>query len=372
MFLALREMRRHLVRFALLASAIALLGFLVLFQQALQSGLLGAFVGGLRHQSAPVLVYAVDSQRTLAGSIITPDLVEAVATVDGIGERGRLGLVTVTMATADGVVVDAGIVGSDTPSLGWPEVTDGRAPELPGEVIGSDVDFAVGDSVTVIAASGGADVELTVVGVAAEVQLNVTATVFTDFDTYEAAARALNPDLRAAPVSAVTVRPVEGVSAAEMTELIDAAVPDAEALTRTEAADTAPGVGPVRQSFRVIFVLYALVVPLVIGLFFLIVTLQKSRSLTLLRAIGARRVVLVRTLLIEVVAVTAAGLAVGTGVYAAVARGRLGELVVRYDPGAVRAWSAAFLALAVAGALVSLRRVLGIDPVEAATGGGAR
>ncbi len=59
----------------------------------------------------------------------------------------------------------------------------------------------------------------------------------------------------------------------------------------------------VRQSFQVIFLLYGLVVPLVTGLFFLIITLQKSGSLTLLRAVGAQGGVLVRSLLIQVVLV---------------------------------------------------------------------
>ena len=72
------------------------------------------------------------------------------------------------------------------------------------------------------------------------------------------------------------------------------------ALTRAEAAEKAPGVAEVRSSFQVIFLLFGLVVPLTTGLFFLIVTLQKARSLTLLRAIGARRGVLVRSLLLQV------------------------------------------------------------------------
>ena len=91
MFLALHEIRRGLVRFGLLAMAIGLLLFLVLFQQALQDGLLTSFVGALRNQSAPVLVYAIDSQRTLQGSVLTPDLESAILAVDGVGEHGRLG-----------------------------------------------------------------------------------------------------------------------------------------------------------------------------------------------------------------------------------------------------------------------------------------
>jgi putative ABC transport system permease protein len=40
MFLALREVRRALARFALLAASIGLLVFLILFQQTLQDGLI--------------------------------------------------------------------------------------------------------------------------------------------------------------------------------------------------------------------------------------------------------------------------------------------------------------------------------------------
>ena len=48
-----------------------------------------------------------------------------------------------------------------------------------------------------------------------------------------------------------------------------------------------PGVAQIQQSFRLIFLLYGLVIPLVTGMFFLILTLQKAQSLTLLRAVGA-------------------------------------------------------------------------------------
>ena len=73
-FLALKEMRRAAVRFGLLMASIGLLVFLILFQQTLQTGLITSFVGAIRNQSAPVLVYSVDGRRNLQGSVITPDL----------------------------------------------------------------------------------------------------------------------------------------------------------------------------------------------------------------------------------------------------------------------------------------------------------
>lgn len=63
MFLALREIRRSKVRFGLLIAAVALLAFLILFQSAIQNSLIRQFVGGMHHQTAPVLVFNVDGRR---------------------------------------------------------------------------------------------------------------------------------------------------------------------------------------------------------------------------------------------------------------------------------------------------------------------
>ncbi len=88
MFLALKEMRRAKVRFGLLIVAIGLLVFLILFQQSLQNSLLRGFTGALRSQSAPVLVYSTDGQRTLQASVLTPEA-RGTGQVRGRCRRGR-------------------------------------------------------------------------------------------------------------------------------------------------------------------------------------------------------------------------------------------------------------------------------------------
>ena len=109
--------------------------------------------------------------------------------------------------------------------------------------------------------------------------------------------------------SVIGARPAAGVSADDLAARINAASDEADALTRAEAAAETPGVADVQRSFDVIFLLFALVVPLVTGLFFLIITLQKARALTLLRAIGAPAGVLVRSLLVQVVIIIGGGVA---------------------------------------------------------------
>src|SRR6478672_10777104 len=144
MFLALKEMRRAKVRFGLLIVAVSLLVFLILFQQSLQNSLLRGFTGALRSQSAPVLVYSTDGQRTLQASLLTPDLEAAARSADGIGGAGRIGQGTFTV-TAGGDITDASIIGYETEGLGSPaDLSEGRLPEGPAEAVASAEDAGAG------------------------------------------------------------------------------------------------------------------------------------------------------------------------------------------------------------------------------------
>lgn len=376
MFLAIREMRRAKARFGLLVAAIALLIFLILFQQALQGGLITSFVGAVRSQSAPVLVFSTDGQRSLQGSVIPPPLEDVVRSVDGIDAAGAIGQGTFTVRVSDADdTSDAAIIGAVDRSLGGIERVDaGRAAEAPGEAVGSASDFAVGDRVRIVpvGVAGGTGPELVVVGVVDDAQLQVSPTLFTSWDDYAAAARAANPDATAILPNVLGVRPVESVSPDELASRVNAASDDADALTRDAAADESPGVAQVRQSFQVIFLLYGMVVPLVTGLFFLIVTFQKSASLTLLRAVGVDSSALVRSLLVQVLLVIGAGIALGTLLFTPLSQAEVGSINLRFDTRTVVLWAVLLLSLGVISSLVSARRVLRIDPIEATTGGGGR
>ena len=370
MFLALREMRRAKVRFGLVMAAVGLLVFLILFQQTLQNGLLTAFVGAIRNQSAPVLVYSVDGRRNLQGSVITPPVEAAITSADGIGRSGRIGQGTFT-AEVGGEQSDVVLIGYESEGLGSPAtLTAGRLPETDGEAVANEADaelgLAIGDTVTL--EPGG--LELTVVGQAEDVNLQATPTLFTTYDTFVAAVRSVNPDARDPLPNAIAVEPASGTSAAQVSTAINAADPDADALPRDQAADETPGVAQVRQSFQVIFLLYALVVPLLTGLFFLIITFQKAGALTLLHAVGAPSRRLVAALLVQVVIVMVAGIALGVALYAPLSVQRIGSIPLRFQTTAVIGWSVLLLVLGVLSSLFSARRVLRIDPVEATTGAG--
>ena len=370
MFLALREMRRAKVRFGMLMTAIALLVFLILIQVTLQNGLLDSFVGAIREQSAPVLVYNVDGRRNLQGSVITPELEQQIVAAEGVGASGRIGQGTFTV-TADGAETDAAVIGYEDPDLGAPSTLDqGRLPAGPGQAVaGGAADgtgYDVGD--VVVVEPGGLEIE--VVGTAPGASLQATPTLFTEYATWEDAVGAGNPDAGTPLPNVIALSPADGVTDAELVTSVADAAADADPLTRSDAADQTPGVAQVRQSFQVIFLLYGLVVPLVSGLFFLIVTLQKARSLTLLRAVGAPSSRLVSSLLVQVVLVMGGGIVLGTLLYAPLSVQRLGTIQLSFQTTAVLGWSALLLALGVLSALVAARRVLHIDPVGATSNAG--
>ncbi|MEZ5382528.1 MAG: ABC transporter permease [Microthrixaceae bacterium] len=372
MFLALKEMARAKVRFGLLIAALAMLVFLILFQQSLQNGLVTSFVGAIRNQSAPVLVYPVDGQRVIQGSIITPDFEQTVRGADGIGEVGRIGQGTFTVATGAGTA-DASIWGYDDRSLGAPaELSAGRYPSGPGQAVGNASDagdgFDLGETIRV--QPGGYEVEI--VGLADDVQLSAAPTLFVTYDTYVEAVRSSNPDAGVPLPNVLAMAPSDGVTPDELVANLNGLDDQVDALSRTEAAAETPGVAQVQQSFRIIFLLYGLVIPSVTGLFFLIVTFQKSDALTLLRAIGAPASRLVASLLSQALIILAAGFAIGVALYYPVSQQQLGGISLRFETAAVVLWAFVLLVLGVGSSMLSARRLLRIDPAEATIGSGNR
>jgi putative ABC transport system permease protein len=371
MFLAFHEMKRAKVRFGLLAGAVGLLVFLILFQQALLGGLVNQFIGALKHQSGEVLVYNDQARKNLEGSVILPGQLEQVQAVDGVAAASPLGEATFTV-TAGGKERDTVIFGFVLGQPGAPTtLVAGRLPAKADEAVASEKDIAdgfdIGDVVQVQPEGG----KITVVGLARDINYSVSPVLFVDFPTFEAAKRTRNPDAKEILPSVIAVTPAAGVTAGEVAARINAAVDGVEALTRQQAVDGSPGVSSVRSSFAIILALFYLVVPLVTGLFFLIVTFQKASALTLLRAIGAPASRLVRSLLVQVVVIMLAGSVVAFGLYA-LALQSVKNLGVRVEVMPVVVTSLVVLVLALLTSLVAVRRVLRLDPLSATTGAGVQ
>ena len=363
MLLASREIRRAPVRFGLLAGAIGLLMFLVFFQQTLLSSLLNSFTGALQNQSGTVLVYSFEARQNLEASVLSPDIVAKVPAVPGVDQAGPLGEATLTFL-ANGQQVDIAVIGAEPGRPGQPtKLISGRPATIPGEGVASSEakGFAIGD--TVITSAGGSPV--TIVGLTEQSQFNVQPTLFVTFGTYTTLRKAANPDATAVPPSAVAVIPSPGVSPKAVAASINAAVPGTAALTRSDAVANAPGVSSTQGSFAIVLALAVVVVALVTGFFFLILTTQKTPSLTLLRAVGAPAGYLVRGLIQQVVLVLGVALLFAVGLVLAATAVVNAGLPLTVEPRALVTSTMVIVGLSLLGVAFSVWRVLRIEPIRA-------
>ena len=193
-------MRRAKVRFGLLIAAIGLLVFLILFQQALQNGLLTSVrrsaCGTSRRRCSCTRSTA---RRTLQGSIITPELEAQVRAARRRRRRpGYIGQGTFTV-TAGGEIADA--VDHrlrDARALGSPSDADRRAgsPRRRARPWPARRTPTTGSTSATRSPSSPGGLELTVVGLASDAQLSVGPTMFVTYDTYLDAIAAREPRRR--------------------------------------------------------------------------------------------------------------------------------------------------------------------------------
>jgi putative ABC transport system permease protein len=383
-FLALREIRRSPLRFALLTAAVGLLVFLIVFQTLLRDGLIAQFIGAVRNQSAEVLVYGAQARQNLEGSQISPDQLAAIERAAAPRPVSRLGEGTFTVSTAvtnhrpdsrdrlvDAVIFGYELTGSAA-GLGAPStLSEGRLPESDYEAVASardaDEGFDIGDVVRVEPDG----LEITVVGRADDIRFSVQATLFVSYPTYEAARRVRNPDAQQVNPTAALVALRPGESPEQVRDIIEAAaIPDVEALTRDDAVNKAPGVSNVRSSLDTVIGLLYFASLIIVGLFLSILTVQKLGPLTLLRAIGASLRSLVWPLIIQAFVIVVGGTLVGAALLALVAP-RTNSIGVGFEGGAIVRAGATTLVVGLLASITSVLRISRITPADATTTAGA-
>ena len=102
----------------------------------------------------------------------------------------------------------------------------------------------------------------------------------------------------------------------------------------------------------------------VIGFFFLILTVQKQSTLTVLRAIGAPTSYLVKALLKQIALVVGIGLVIGVLLTYGAVQGASSGLPVSLDPVTMVVTAVGVVLLSLVGSLFTLLRVGRIDPAD--------
>jgi putative ABC transport system permease protein len=364
MRLGVRDMLRAKLRFGLLGGALALLVFLLLFLNTLSSTLLGFFTGAVRHNDADLLVYNSSARRNLQASRLDPDLVKVVRGIPGVVAVGEIGNTTLTVDVGKGPA-DLNLWGFEPGQPGGPGNVVGRASPRAGEALVDEADRANGFTIGTVIRVQPTGVQLRVVGYTKDSRFNVGPTAYTTLATYRDVVRAANPKGRDTD-NLFGVRLARNVSPAGVATAIHEGNPNFEALSRRQAVASLPGVSSITQSFNLVVGITFVIVVVVIGFFFLILTVQKLRVFALLRAVGATTGYLAAALAVQVVTMVIVGMAAATAMLGVAAVNSSPAFPLRVDPKLVGVATVAVLLFSLAASLSSVRRIASLDPAEAA------
>lgn len=371
MFLALRELAFARTRFGLMGAVVALVAVLVVLLSGLSSGLVVDGVSGLMRSPVQAVAFSEGTRTDSAftRSEVTAAQRDAWAEREDVADAELLGTSIVNATNDDGAPVDLTLLGVELGGFVAPGAAEGRAVAGPGEVVLSssarDQGVALGDVLTLDRLG----TELEVVGLTADQRtFGHVDIAYVALPTWQEVHAGLVPgeEPDAGTYDVASVVAVRGAGGA----LPDLAAGDAAAGTtaRTieESYDSSPGYAAELMTMQLIQGFLHAISALVVGAFFTLWTVQRTRELAVMRAMGASTGFLLRDGVLQaaILLVTA----VGVGVAAGLGLGGLLQgtgMPFTLEPAPVAGGAALLLGLGLAGATVATLRIASIDPVTA-------
>jgi putative ABC transport system permease protein len=359
MFLALRDLRRGWRRFTLVGTVVALVAVLSTVLSGLADGLVRDGTSGLRALPITHLAFAPHAKAVFSRSTLDGRTLAAWRAVPG-AEAAPIGVSFVNAAPAGrargrGPSIDLalfGVRGDDFLAR-----RDGRRGELRGLVLASELrgdGVRVGDRYRL----AGSDVALPVIGFTFAGSYGHVPIAYTSLATWQAITYGRDPRGR---FSAIALR---------LPQSTDVPAADrragTETKTKAQAYDGSPGFTAETATMTLIRAFLLAISALVVGAFFTVLTVQRTRQIGLLKAMGASTAYVVRDGLGQMMMIvglaTAAGVAVGAAIVAALEGG---PVPVVLSPGAIAASAGLLIACGLAGSLAAYRRIARVEPAIA-------
>ncbi|WP_137872427.1 FtsX-like permease family protein [Rhodococcus sp. Q] len=371
MFLALRELWFARTRFLLMGAVVALISVLMVILSGLSSGLVGDGVSAL--QRTPVQVFAFEqgtkTDSAFSRSVVTEQQAQQWRDRPDVEDAALLGNSMVNARTGSSTPIDLTLFGIEPGSFLEPDAAE-------GEGLTSDTDIVVSAALRDQGVSLGDTIILDRLGT----ELHVVG--FTGDDrTFGHVDVAYLPLRTWQEVHAGTkfgeTTPASAYSEASVVAIrgMDGAVPDiaaGDAAAGTSAKllddsfDSSPGFSAEMMTMSMIKTFLYAIAALVVGAFFSIWTVQRTRELAVLRAMGASTGFLLRDGLIQAIVVLAGSIAVGVGLGLGLGSGLEGSgMPFALESGPIASGAVLLVVLGLVGAAVAIVRVTRVNPLTA-------
>ncbi len=374
-YLAIKEVLRNKGRFLLVSFVIALITLLVLFIAALGEGLANGNRQYVANLDADLIVFLEKSDFQIAVSRLDTGVIRSVRRVDGVADAGPIYTSSTEIVSLD-EPLKVSLLAAEPGKPGMPPLLEGRyfrGGEAREAVIDRNValrsNIGIGDEIVIRSTQGVDDkfFTLEVVGLVDGQSYFFQPTIFVPASTWEK----IRPQSEADLASNTAYPNIIAV------KLTDPAQSDAvkqrllDNVSRIEVADipttinNIPGYSAQQGTVQTQGFFTLLIGVMVIGGFFQIQILQKVPQIGVLKAIGSSNGVVGWAAVIQIVVVTAFGVAVGGGLTYLFSLFLPSTIPFVFD--GVRSIAAVILLLLIGpvGGLVSIIYAVRIEPLKA-------
>lgn len=348
MYLAIKEILHNKLRYSLVLVTVFLISFMVFFMTSLAIGLVRDNRTAADNWDSTGVVLSKYANKNLTASFITEDNYKDKLSDDA----APLGyMFAVTNLKNDDTTVNISIFAQNWNSFIAPKLIEGHYPESKNEVIidqsMENYNIKMGDQIQLNGSTG----EYKVVGITNDSKFFTVPVIYTDLSTYW---KLQHTDKTTKTISAIVLNNDVDVSGEGLVQV-----------TEQDMISNIPGYTPEVNVFMGMIIALVVITCLVVGIFIYIIMIQKLGLYGIMRAQGIQSKTIIWSLFCQIFVLS------GMGVLMAL----IGVWAVKFVLPATLffypSWLAysllglAIIIMALLGGLISLPKILKIDPIEA-------
>lgn len=355
MFLALNEIKKNKLRFALVIGVLMLVSYLVFFLSGLATGLQDMNRESIDKWDSTQVVLTEESDMSLyESSMSTEDKADIDAA--NIAVLGQVNAI----ARNDDEKANVSIFGIDEDEFIMPNVTEGEAFSGDNEVIAGDglkdEGFAIGDEIEL----SSSEEILTIVGFTDKARFNAAPVLYGDLDTFHRAKFGEGAKENENKINAFVIR-----SNGESVQVDNDSLKVIETETFIKSLP-----GYTEQNLTLTFMIYFLFIisAVIVAIFLYVLTVQKISMFGVMKAQGISNAYLSRSVIAQTFILAAIGVVIGF-VLAVITGTFLPSAVpVSFDYITMLLYGIVLIIVAILGAVFSVLTIIRIDPLEAIGG----
>lgn len=370
MYLAIREMRYAKGRYALIATIMVLVSFLVLFVTGLAQGLAYDNAASVKNMAATHFVLEQDSNHRFTRSQVDQDQLNQARSVVGQENAEPLGVKMTTVSpTGDTKKIDVTLFMVNPEGWLAPTVTEGSliTDQTKGQVVVDQKLSESGVTIGTVLVDQASGTEWTVGGFVQNESFSHSPVVFLneqEWLTLQGGSRTSqgSADTNAnAPIyNAIAIK-----DGGDQVDRLSAAMPNTEVITKSDAVSAIPGYKEEQGSLLMMIAFLYVISAFVLAVFFYVITIQKTSQFGILKAIGTRNVYLAGSVSLQVLVLSVGSLVISVLLVRLFESILSASMPFQLGLSTLALTCVLFILMSVAGSLFSVWKVTKIDALDA-------